>query len=137
MLIFLNKQASPLQKWTLRAFTINFVLMVGLSTFARLVFEHGHPGKAIVYLLSFLPAFPVVGMVWVIGRYLSRETDEFVRMLSTNALLWALGVTMVVDTVLGALNQYNFLPGLLPVLNIEMFWITALIVLHIQLWRNR
>ncbi|MGO9339470.1 MAG: hypothetical protein ACLPY1_18380 [Terracidiphilus sp.] len=136
-MLILNKESSPLQKWTLRAFTINFVLLVGLSTFVRLVFEHSHPGKAIVYLLSFLPAFPVVGMVWVIGRYLSRETDEFVRMLSTNALLWALGVTMVVDTVLGALNQYNFLPGLLPVLNIELFWITALIVLHIQLWRNR
>jgi hypothetical protein len=76
-------------------------------------------------------------MVAVIGRYLSRETDEFVRMLATHSLLWALGVTMVADTILGALNQYNFLPGLLPVLNIELFWITALIALHIQLWRNR
>jgi len=44
---------------------------------------------------------------------------------------------MVGDTILGAVNQYNFLPGLLPILNIEAFWITALIALHIQLWRNR
>ena len=136
-MILLNKQSSPLQRWTLRAFTINFLLLVALSTFARMVFEHSHPGKAIIYMLSSLPAIPVVGMVAVIGRYLSRETDEFVRMLATHSLLWALGVTMVADTILGALNQYNFLPGLLPVLNIELFWITALIALHIQLWRNR
>ncbi len=136
MLLF-TKEMSPLQRWTLRAFTLNFLLLVALSTLARMVFEHSHPARALVYLLSFLPALPVVAMVAVIGRYLKRETDDFIRMLAMQSLLWALGVTMFADTILGAFNQYNFLPGLLPVLNIELFWITALIAMHIQLWRNR
>ncbi len=136
MLLF-SKQMSPFQRRSLRIFSVNFLLVVALSTFARQVFEHAHPGKALIYLLSFLPAIPVLALVLVVGRYLARESDEFVRMLVVYALLWGMGVTMVGDTVLGALNQYNFLPGLLPILNIEAFWITTLIALHIQLWRNR
>ena len=136
-MILLNKQSSPLQRWTLRAFTINFLLLVALSTFARMVFEHSHPGKAIIYLLSSLPAIPVVGMVAVIGRYLSRETDEFVRMMVVQALLWGLGVTFVADTFLGCLFAYPSVYTLIPPLNLALFVVSAGVALRIQMWRNR
>jgi hypothetical protein len=42
-------------------------------------------------------------MVYIVGQYLARETDEFIRMIVTRSLLWGLGVTMVANIVLSVL----------------------------------
>ena len=69
--------------------------------------------------------------------YLRREGDEYVRMLVVQSLLWGLGVTMVANTSFGVLSDYFDSHGLLPVLNIDLFCITAMLAMRVQLWRSR
>jgi hypothetical protein len=125
----------------MQLFGSNLTLVVLFTMAGRELQEHHHLFLPLVYLLAILPAVPVAVMVAAAGRYLVRETDEFVRMLVMQSLLWALGVTMVADTLLGGLFLSDILggrwPSILPLFNIDLFCVTAMIALRVQLWRNR
>lgn len=58
--------------------------------------------------LSTLPAVPLLGLIYVFGRNLVDEPDEYQRMQKVQAGLWATGLLMVVATVWGALEQHGF-----------------------------
>jgi hypothetical protein len=90
-----------------------------------------------MYLLAILPAIPVIGIIAVVGRYLARENDEFVRMMVVQALLWGLGITFVTDTVLGGLYAAPSIDRLIAPLNLDLFVVSAAVALRIQMWRNR
>jgi hypothetical protein len=136
-----NKHLSPLQRRSMQIFGANLALIVFLTTLARDISKHDHPGMVLVYLFAIFPAIPVAFIVAAAGRYLARETDEFIRMLVMQSLLWGLGVTMVADTLLGGLFLGNILggkwPDILPLFNIDLFSVTAMAALRIQLWRNQ
>jgi hypothetical protein len=100
-------------------------------------YEQTHPSMALTYVLATLAAIPVIGVIAVVGRYLARENDEFVRMMVVQALLWGLGVTFVADTFLGCLFAYPSIYMLIPPLNLDLFVVSAAVALRIQMWRNR
>jgi hypothetical protein len=104
---------------------------------ARDVFEQHHPSTTVIYLLAALTTLPVVGIVTIVGRYLARETDEFVRVMVVQSILWGLGITFVVDTFLGSLWPYPELFKLIPILNIDLFCVSVGFAIRIQMWRNR
>ena len=76
-------------------------------------------------------------MIVNIGRYLARETDEFIRTLVVVSMLWSFGIIMVVDTVLGVLFRSSAGLHILPMLNIDLFCVVTPLALRIQLWSNR
>jgi hypothetical protein len=137
--MFLNckKKLSPLQRRSLQMFGGNLLLIAGISVVSQHFLGHGHPSKAVALCLAVMAAIPVVGIMAVAGRYLSQETDEFVRLLVTRALLWGLGVTMVANTMTGLLGQFYPTYRLPPILDIDLFCITAMIALRVQLWRSQ
>ena len=96
-----------------------------------------HPSALFIYLTALLPTIPVVGIVVVVSRYLARETDDFIRMLVVQSLLWGLGITFVLDTYLGGLFSHPQIFRLIPILNIDLFCVSVGIAVRIQLWRNR
>ena len=136
MLLHCN-HLSPIQRRS--GFLFGSFLIVTMLVFAtlHLTQEHTAIPNTFLHLLELLPAIPVATMIFVVGRYLNRETDEFVRMLVTQSLLWGLGVTMVGDIVFGVMFEDFHTHGLSQVYNIDVFCITGLIALHIQLWRNQ
>jgi hypothetical protein len=71
-------------------------------------------------------------MMLLIPRYLSREKDEFVRMLVLRALLWGFAVPMIVDTILGFSWNDPHLFELIPMLNIDLFFIVAMFALRFE-----
>jgi hypothetical protein len=89
------------------------------------------------FVVGILTVIPIIGTMIVIGRYLARETDEYLRSLVVRAILWGLGVVMVADTIAGSLVEYY--PAHLPfgLLNMDLFVVTSMIALRIQLWRNQ
>jgi hypothetical protein len=121
----------------MQLFGASLATTVSLTLYANRELRHGHPGIVTAWLLAIVCAIPVVAILAVIGRYLARETDEFVRMLVVRAVLWGLGITLVVDTILGAMEAYHPLGGLLPALNVDLFIIAVGLALRVQLWRNR
>lgn len=63
-------------------------------------------GGALGVLIAALPALPIGGVLWAMGRYLDEEQDEFLRMKQVRSMLIAFGVTMFVCTLWGFISQY-------------------------------
>ena len=76
-------------------------------------------------------------MVYIIGRYLARETDEFIRAIVTRSILWGLGVTMVANIVLNVLFSGGSAYGPSQIFDIDIFFATAFLALLAQLRRNQ
>ncbi len=134
---FCNRHLSPLQRRSLALFGSNLALTAVLVLGAHEKFENSPTGLVTTYLLAILPTIPVIGAIAVVGRYIAKETDEFVRMMVVQALLWGLGITFVADTFLGCLFAYPSMSRLIPPLNLDLFVVSAGIALRIQMWRNR
>jgi hypothetical protein len=134
---YCNKKLTTLQQHSLRYLGLCLIAMVALTVGVRYEFQHGHSSAVIANLFTILPALPIIFAIAIIGRYLSGENDEFVRMLVVKAMLWGLGVTMVADTILGFFIEYRSVHVPLGILNFEVFFVSAAIMLRMQLWRNR
>jgi hypothetical protein len=132
-----NRQLSPLQRRSIRLFGANLALAATLSLATRDLFKDAHAAAPLLYLMALLPTIPVIGIITVVGRYLTREVDDFIRTLVVQSLLWGLGITFAVDTYLGGLFAHPEIFRLIPILNIDLFCVSVGIALRIQLWRNR
>lgn len=69
------------------------------------------------YALAVSPALPLVGAIVILGRYIREETDEFKRAVFVEALLWAIGLTMVLTTAWGFIEM--FIPGM----HVPILWV--------------
>jgi len=136
-MLFFAGQLKPLQRRSGTQF--GTLLIVTMLTFAaaRMAVEHTLFSQPFLHFIELLPAIPVAAMIFIVGRYLRRETDEFVRMMVVQALLWGLGITMIGDIVFGVVFGDFHGYGLSQIYNIDVFCITGLSALFIQLRRNR
>ena len=48
----------------------------------------------------------IVGMLAVMGIYLRDEKDEFLRWMTIQSMLWAMGVVLALTTVVGFLQNF-------------------------------
>ena len=133
-----NKHLTPIQRRSMQMFGGNLTLIVALTTAARVMHEQGRAIGPLYTVLAVLPVLPVIAILAIVGRYLARETDEFIRMIVMQSLLWGFGITMVADTLLGGLfPSDSHLGSLLPILNIDLFCVSAMVAQRVQLWRNQ
>jgi hypothetical protein len=110
---------------------------VALSLLPGLFQDPRHFSPATQWTVAILATFPIIGTMIVIARYLAGETDEYLRSLVVRSILWGLGLVMVADTFLGYIVEYH--PSHLPfgIFNMDIFVVTGIIALRIQLWRNQ
>jgi hypothetical protein len=133
MLFARNKHLNPLQRRSGVLFGVLLILTMIAFAAAHLAAEHAPLSKAMLRLIELLPAVPVAAMVVVTGRYLARESDEFIRMVVTQALLWGFGVAMIGDIVFGVVFAGFSAVGITQIYNIDVFVITAIAALAVQL----
>ena len=84
------------------------VVMLG----AIVMHERLHVSGPALYLVAVLPALPLIGVVWAMGRFLIEETDEYQRALAVRKMLMATGFLLVVATVWGFLEEFGLVPHL-------------------------
>ena len=77
-----------------------------------LVRERLQIGGPALYVIAVLPALPLIGIVWALGRFLIEETDEYQRALAVRKMLVATGFLLVVATVWGFLEEFGLAPHL-------------------------
>lgn len=78
--------------------------------FASLQFIRAHrPQGLLLWLLGLAPAIPVIAVIVVMGLYLMEETDEFLRTVLVQSMLWGVGVTMALCTAWGFLENVGVL----------------------------
>ncbi len=70
-------------------------------------FKHKLVGGAIQYPVAILPALPIIGIFFAIGRYLVEERDEYVRMLMVRQTLWASSIALSAATIWGFLENFG------------------------------
>jgi hypothetical protein len=75
------------------------------------VLRHQTVSDPLRYALAIAPAIPILGAITVMGLYLKEEADEFKRAIVIEAMLWGLGVTLVVTTIWGFLENLAGAPG--------------------------
>lgn len=130
-----NHNLSPLQRRSMALFGSLMILAVVMLGAAHEAAEHSSVSKSLVMVLDLLPALPILAMIVVMSRYLTRETDEFIRLLVMRSLLWGIGTTMVADIVLAAVFNDPRALHFAVVYNIDVFCVTAMIALAVQLRR--
>jgi hypothetical protein len=81
--------------------------------------------------LSLLSVLPILLAVWIAADYLKRESDEFVRMLVVRALLWGFAITMAGDAILGVVTMVYSRPFPIALLNVDLFFASALIAFRL------
>jgi hypothetical protein len=68
------------------------------------------PTGVLAYALAILPSLPLIYMVYSMGKYLTNETDEYLRMKAVIAALFGTGVLLVVATIWGFLESFKLVP---------------------------
>ena len=79
---------------------------------AILLHQRYHVEGAALYAIAVLPALPLIGIVWALGRFLIEETDEYQRALAVRKMLVATGFLLVVATIWGFLEEFGLAPHL-------------------------
>jgi len=62
------------------------------------------------YVAGLLPALPVIGVFFAIGRYLVEESDEYLRAQTVRQSLVATGFAMSIATAWGFLENFDLVP---------------------------
>ena len=84
-----------------------------------LIDDRGLTGP-LAWLVALLPGLCVASVFWAIGRLLIEETDEYLRSLLVRQMLVATGLTMVVATIYGFLENYGLVG------HVDAFYLTIL-----------
>jgi len=79
---------------------------------AILMHERLHVTGPALYVIAILPALPLIGVVWALGRFLIEETDEYQRGLAVRKMLVATGFLLVVATIWGFLEEFGLVSHL-------------------------
>lgn len=74
---------------------------------AILLHQRYHVEGVALYVIAVLPALPLIGIVWALGRFLIEETDEYQRALAVRKMLVASGFLLVVATIWGFLEEFG------------------------------
>jgi hypothetical protein len=95
--------------------------LVGVNLF----FENSHPTGASAFLAALLPALPIIGVFYAIGRLLLSLRDEYVRFLMTRQMLIATGFMLSLATAWGFVESFGLLPHI-PAYYAAIVWFAGL-----------
>ena len=112
-----NSQAN--NRYVIRLAVLMAAYLV-LLLFAKYMVKRDLAEGALMWVLAILPALPIVGVFWAIGRLLVEESDEYVRSLLVRQLLTGSAITLSVATVYGFLENFGLVG------HVDAFYLTVL-----------
>jgi hypothetical protein len=108
--------SNPAQRrYTRRAVPLMIAYVVFLSVALGLR-DTMAPTGVLAVALAILPALPLIGVVWALGRLLVEEQDEYLRSLHVRQFMIATGFMLVVTCTWGFLETFALVPHL------PMYW---------------
>lgn len=103
---------NPAGRRYLRRFAPTMTAYVVLLMLSNRAIASWHPTGAALVALALLPALAIIGVIVVIGLYLTEERDEYLRQRIVTAMLIGLGFMLSVTTAWGFLEQAGVVPHL-------------------------
>ncbi|MFC6644960.1 hypothetical protein ACFQBQ_05010 [Granulicella cerasi] len=128
-----SKAAKEYQR---RAFAVMLCYVGCVWSVTRMLHAHHFTG-AKLWCVAMLPAVPILGLLAVVGLYLRDERDEFKRWMTVQAILWSIGITLAVSTVVDFLRAYGAMTALPPLVEFLIFWGSMAVVQLVLKLRNR
>jgi len=132
-----NRELNPFQLRHVRLVGAMLLFSVAISSGVPALLGRKELSDLTQLFLGLLAAGPIIGIMIVIARYLRGETDEYLRSLVVRSILWGFGVVMISDTLVGGIVEYHPHQAPFGLFNMDIFVVTAMIALRVQLWRNR
>jgi hypothetical protein len=121
------------QSGVLKTMSGYVLVILGVTWFVK----HHHPQGVEAYVLAVLPAIPIVAMLAVMGIYLRDEKDEFLRWMTIEAMLWAMGVVLALTTVVGFLQNFAGVNAPPMFYVFVVFWLVFGVVQWVLQMRSR
>lgn len=112
---------SPAVRLYMKRFVPSMLLYVAVLVGSLFVIKRLHPDGPLLWALAVAPALPILLVIAVMGRYLVDETDEFLRSMAVQSMLWGIGITLAVATVWGFLENADLVPHLSSFLMFPLF----------------
>jgi hypothetical protein len=131
------KTMSPAAKRYLIRFFPAMAAYVGVLFASIWLIRHENPQGLLLWALAIAPALPIIAVIAIMGLYLVEETDEFVRAMLVQAMLWGIGVTLAGCTAWGFLENVNLVPHLPLYLVFPIFCAAMGLAQPIVRWRYR
>lgn len=111
-----NQCMNPAQRRYVRRFMPTMAMYV-VTLFACVWgINRAEPQGVLLVLLSVLPSLPILGVIVVMGLYLSEERDEFIRARLVTAMVGGIGITLAVTSVWGFLENSGVVPHFMTML---------------------
>ena len=104
-----NNQAT--RRYNMR-YLIATTLYISLLYLAIQILRHDHPSRPLAIVIAILPTIPLVAMIAIAGLYLKEETDEFLRSIFQQSLLWSIGLVLAITSIWGLLEMIADMPHL-------------------------
>lgn len=95
------------------------VYVVSLFAASHLI-ENVGVARPLAYALALVPGLATAGLFWAVGKFISENSDEFLRMLLVRQQLIACGFAFAVACVWGFLEEFALAP------HVSAFWIVVL-----------
>lgn len=87
--------------------SLGYVLGLGIAV---TLWNSYQLSDALVFAISLLPTVPTFGIIWAMARYLSDETDEYLRHRTIMASIHGLGLVLSVGILWGFLEMFELVP---------------------------
>jgi hypothetical protein len=100
----------------LRRIWPTWIVYVALLLASKWLLENAGPAGVLKYLVAIAPAFPLVGVIFLVGQLMYGKEDEFQRALWAEAMLWGTALTLAATTIWGFLE-------IAGVPSIRLYWV--------------
>ena len=117
-------RSPAIRRYNRRVIVLSIIYAAALFT-AEGLFRQGRPHGAVAYAVAVMPAFPIVGIFAVMGRYLVEERDEYLRALTTRQSLVATAFALSIATVWGFAEDFGVAPHV-PAYYVAVLWFGGL-----------
>lgn len=122
----MTKTLSPAHKKYLLRMCALMALYIAFLLIAVRLLGHANPVTGFpAFVLGLLPALPVIGIFWAVGRLLIELDDEYQQMLMVRQILVATGFSMAAATGWGFLEQFNLVAHI-PAYYWAVLWFAGL-----------
>jgi hypothetical protein len=101
------------------------------------LFDTHPPQGPLKYAAALAPAIPVLGVIWLYGRYVIEEDDEFRRLQIILSLLIGLAVVLGATTVWGFVEVLAGAPHIPAYFVAPLFCVAQWLGMFLVAWRYR
>lgn len=132
-----QRDLSPYQRRSMRTIERLMGISIAVNILLQAILFRHHPGLAIRCGMALLSIAPILITIVRVARYLQGEKDDYLRAIVIDSMLWGLAATLLSDCFLSFIDLHSTITPLAGSLSLDIFILSASLVLERKLWSCR